>query len=139
MRPEGKPWLKRSLQRYVVVGGSVYVIEIAVITVAQWLGASPVLAVALAFWIGLLVSFGLQKIVTFRDKRTHNRILLSQFAVFGLLVLFNFGFTLLMTRILSHLLPTVVIRTIALGITTIWNFYLYKTRIFKISDEPLAY
>ena len=33
--------------------------------------------------------------------------------------------------------PAVVTRTIALAITTIWNFYLYKTRIFKNSDEEL--
>jgi len=28
-----------------------------------------------------------------------------------------------------------VTRTLALGITTIWNFYLYRTRIFRQSDH----
>jgi putative flippase GtrA len=118
--------------RYVVVGGSTYILELMVIVVAARLGASPLVAVAVSFWIGLLLSFTLQKLVTFGDNRTHHRVLLPQIATFTLLVLFNFGFTLLVTKALQHVLPTVVIRTLAIGITTMWNFYLYKRRIFRI-------
>jgi putative flippase GtrA len=105
--------------------------------VAQKLGASAVIAVGTSFWSGLIVSFLLTKLVTFGDKRMHHKVLLPQVAAFTLLVLFNFGFTLLVTKLLSSFVPAVVTRTIALGITTIWNFYLYKTRIFKTEDSPL--
>lgn len=129
--------LARPAYRYLVIGVSVYLFELVVIVVAQHLGASAVIAVGISFWSGLIVSFVLQKMVTFNDKRLHHRILLPQLAAFSLLVLFNFGFTVLIAKLLTPSLPAVVARTIALGITTIWNFYLYKTRIFKTDDNPL--
>lgn len=123
--------LKRPLYRYLIIGGSIYLLELVVIVVAQAAGASAILAVGLSFWIGLLISFGLQKIVTFSDRRMHHRIVVPQFIAYSLLVLFNFGFTLLVTNLLVSVIPAVATRTLALGITTFWNFYLYKTRIFK--------
>ncbi len=122
--------------RYLVIGGSVYLFELLVIYLALNAGASNVLAVALSFWLGLIVSFILTKFVTFRDKRTHHRILIPQLVAVTLLVLFNFGFTLLVTKLLTGTVPAVVSRTLALGTTTIWNFYLYRTRIFK-TDDPI--
>jgi putative flippase GtrA len=119
--------------RYIVVGGIVYVFEIAAILTAQRLGASAVLAVGLSFWFGLILSFVLQKLVTFSDKRLHHKVLVPQLVAFSLLVLFNFGFTILVTKLLEHELPAVITRTLAIGITTLWNFYLYKTRIFTSS------
>jgi len=132
-----KTLLQRPAYRYLVVGGSVYVFELAVIVVAQRLGASPVWAVAISFCLGTLVSFFLQKLVTFGDKRMHHRILLPQLMATVLLVCWNLGFSVLVTKLLQDHLPAVVTRTLALGITTIWNFYLYKTRIFKTSSEAL--
>jgi putative flippase GtrA len=127
--------LKRPGIRYLIVGGSVYVFELAVIVVAQRQGASPVIAVAWSYVLGTMVSFLLQKLVTFGDKRMHHKILLPQFIATCLLVVFNFGFTLLVAKVLEGVLPAVVSRTLALLTTTIWNFYLYRTRIFKKSAE----
>jgi putative flippase GtrA len=129
--------LQKPGYRYLIVGGSVYALELIVIIVAQQLGSSAVVAVGLSFWVGLVVSFGLQKLVTFGDKRTHHKVLLPQIMAFSLLVAFNFGFTILVTKLLQHQLPAVVTRTLALGVTTIWNFYLYRTRIFKTDADPV--
>jgi len=118
-------------KRYLIIGVSVYLFELLVIVIAQWWGASGVVAVTFSFWLGLIVSFLLQKLVTFQDKRTHHTVLVPQIAAFGLLVLFNFGFTILVTNLLVSFVPATITRTIALGITTLWNFYLYKTRIFS--------
>ncbi|OVE79058.1 hypothetical protein BVY00_01365, partial [bacterium G20] len=115
----------------------VYFFEVVVIIVAQYFGASPVLAVSLGFWLGLVTSFFLQKIVTFSDKRMHHKILIPQVIVFSLLVLFNFGFTVAVTKLLSPPMPAVAARTLALIATTLWNFYLYKTRIFKVDNSIL--
>ena len=123
--------LTPELKRYLVIGVSVYIFELLVIVIAIQMGSSNVVAVGISFWLGLLVSFALQKIITFGDKRMHHRVLLPQIAAFSLLVLFNFGFTILFTKATTHLMPAVLSRTLALGITTIWNFYLYKTKIFK--------
>jgi putative flippase GtrA len=131
-RPKLVELRQRPGLRYVVVGGTTYVIELAAIVLAQHLGASAVKAVAISFWFGLVVSFTLQKLVTFGDKRTHHKVVLPQIATFSLLVLFNFGFTIAVTRLLEHVLPVVAIRTLAIGVTTLWNYYLYKTRIFRV-------
>jgi putative flippase GtrA len=127
-------WRKRGV-RYLLVGSGVYVLEVGVIVLAQRLGASSVWAVGIGFWVGLAMSFVLQKFVAFGDKRTHRRILLLQIVAVCLLVLCNFGFTLLVTKLLSPRVPAVVSRTIALAITATWNFFLYKTRIFKSEDD----
>lgn len=124
-------FLHRPFGRYLLIGGSVYVFELVVIVVAQKLGANALVAVGLSFWLGLIVSFFLQKLVTFSDKRMHHKILIPQLIAVTLLVLFNFGFTLLVTKLLQHVIPAVATRTLALGITTFWNFYLYRTRIFN--------
>lgn len=132
-----KGLLARPGGRYLIIGVSIYLLELLVIVVAQSLGASAVAAVGLSFWIGLSISFLLQKFVTFGDKRLHHKVLLPQLVAFSLLVLFNFGFTLLVTELVSPPVPAVIARTLALGTTTIWNFYLYKTRIFKTDESPV--
>jgi len=132
-----KQMLQRPGYRYLLIGGSVYAFELAVIVVAQQLGATPVWAVAISFCLGTLVSFFLQKLVTFGDRRMHHRILIPQMVATALLIVWNLGFSVLLTKALQDHLPAVVTRTLALGVTTIWNFYLYKTRIFKNTSEEL--
>lgn len=128
-------WRKRPVTRYLIIGGSVYIFELVVIYVAEKLGAGPVLSVGISFWLGLIVSFLLQKMVTFRDKRLHHRVLIPQLVAFSVLVVWNFGFTLAVTALLSPFITAFFSRTLALGVTTIWNFYLYKTRIFRRDEE----
>lgn len=129
--------LQKPLYRYIIVGGSVYILELAVILAAQKAGASNIVAVGVSYWVGLVISFILQKVVAFSDKRTHHKILIPQIVTFSLFVLFNFGFTILFTWLVSGILPAAIARTIALGVTTIWNFYLYKTRIFKTGSKTI--
>lgn len=130
MKHRIQAFLASATGRYLIVGGSVYVLELLIIISARHAGASSVVSVALSFWIGLVVSFGLQKIFTFEDRRMHHKVLTAQIIAVSLLVLWNFGFTILVTNLLSRVNPTIT-RTLALLTTTIWNFYLYKTRIFN--------
>jgi len=135
----GKDFLSRPGGRYLLTGGSVYLLELVIIVVAQAMGASPVTAVALSFIIGTTVSFIIQKFFTFGDKRTHHKIVATQALAVALLVAFNFGFTVLATKLLENILPAIVVRTLAIATTTLWNFFLYKTRIFKKSDvQPVT-
>jgi putative flippase GtrA len=123
--------LRRPGTRYLLVGGSVYLFEVAIILIAQHQGASVVIAVGMSYVLGTMASFFLQKFVTFGDARMHHKILVPQLVAVSLLVLFNFGFTLLVAKLFAHIWPAIAARTLALLITTLWNFYLYKTRIFK--------
>jgi putative flippase GtrA len=89
------------IRRYLLVGGSVFIFELLVIVVAQWLGAKPILAVGISFCLGTLMSFLLQKVVTFGDRRLHHKIIVPQLIATCVLVLCNFGFTLLVTQLLT--------------------------------------
>jgi len=129
--------LERPSRRYLLVGGSVYIFELAVIVAAQKLGTTPVWAVVSSYCLGTIASFFLQKLITFGDKRMHHHILAPQMIATTLLVVLNLGFSILLAKLLQTVLPTVIIRTMALAITTIWNFYLYKTQIFNNANEQL--
>lgn len=126
------------MRRYLFVGVSVYLLELIVIFIAQTAGLPALIAVGLSFWIGLIVSFLLQKFVTFGDHRRQHKVVAMQLLAVTLLVLLNFGFTLLVTSLTAPWIPAFLSRTIALGITTLWNFYLYKTHIFRSQEPPLA-
>lgn len=127
--------LQRRGVRYLIVGGTVYILELIIIVVAQKFGATPTQAVALSFTLGLIISFFLQKLFSFGDRRMHHKIIIPQAVAVGLLVLWNFSFTIGVTRLLQDVLPPTLTRTIALAITTIWNYYLYKTHIFTPSER----
>lgn len=132
-----KVLLQKPGYRYLIIGVVVYVFELAVIIDAQSMGASATWAVAVSFCLGTAVSFFLQKLVTFGDKRMHHKVLIPQLIATALLIVFNLTFSVALTKLLQNHLPAIATRTIALAITTIWNFYLYKTRIFKNTDEEL--
>lgn len=117
--------------RYVLVGGSAYVIEVAIIVLVQRAHGTSIEAVALSYCVGLVYTFILQKFFSFGDKRTHHTVLLPQILMITALVIFNFIFTVALTALLQHTLPAIVTRTIAIGITVMWNYYLYKAHIFK--------
>lgn len=128
--------INKSTKRYLIIGISVYLVEVLVIVFAQKIGFSSVISVAASFWIGLVLSFILQKVITFQDKRVHHKVITTQLLLYSLLVLFNFGFTILVTKLFAHSINLVILRSVALAITTIWNYYIYKTRIFKIGNMP---
>jgi putative flippase GtrA len=131
-----KNLIKRLNHRYLIIGVAVYLFELVVIVVAQKRGASPLLAVGLSFWLGLIVSFILQKIVTFKDKRMHHKILIPQILGFLALVLVNFCFTLLLTKLISPPVPAILARSIALAITMVWNLYIYRSYVFSNKLKP---
>jgi putative flippase GtrA len=127
-----KKYTQNTLHRYIVVGGIVYLIEVVVILTSQKLGASPVTAVGISFWTGLVFSFLLTKLVTFSDRQKSIKVVSKQIISFIVLVLFNFIFTLLVAEILKGVFPAVINRTIALIISTSWNYFLYKrAHIYK--------
>jgi putative flippase GtrA len=127
------------LFRYIVVGGSAYVFEMSVLfALHRVLGLSDVVSVAISFWAGLIWAFVLQKLVTFRNYEKHAKAVARQVIIYGLLVAFNYGFTLLATRKLSTHYSVFEIRTAVIIITTVWNFFVYRM-LFRESggDETI--
>lgn len=121
----------RPIVRYVVVGGISYLLELASIYIFVMIGISAVGAIAISFWIGLIVSFLLQKLVAFSDKRRSPRAIASQSLAYGILVLANYVFTIGVVYIGTALVGVYIARTIALVITTAWNYIIYSKIIFR--------
>jgi putative flippase GtrA len=117
--------------RYLIAGGCAFVIELgSLYLLKHGFHLSDVYAVALSFWIGFLVAFGLQKWFAFENHEKQPHLLVRQLIGYSGLVAWNFGFTLLMVKLLQGTLSVFVSRTIAIVIITSWNYTVYKV-LFK--------
>lgn len=124
---------KRLIIRYLIVGGSAYLIEMFSLYILKHvLNLSSLKAVAISFWIGLVAAFILQKYITFQnyDKKLH--ILGSQIVFYSMLVAFNYVLTLYAVKIFSGSFSVFVIRTAVIIFSTGINFLVYRI-IFKNS------
>jgi len=124
--------------RYIFIGGLSYVVELAVLlSLANLLHFSSSLSVACSFWIGLVVSFLLQKYIAFSNTSSDKRTVGRQSLLYGALVLFNYFFTIFVVDLLASggdNYRLVIVRTAALIATTFWNYFVYK-RIFAKSQS----
>ena len=120
-----------TLLRYIIVGGTSYAIELSVLLLlVRVFHFNTTLAVSIGFWLGLVISFLLQKFLAFKNTDTHARRLTIQTVYYALLVLFNYGFTLLFVHLLEPFIDLSIARSLALIITTAWNYIIYKKVIF---------
>lgn len=132
MKDKALKLYEHSFVRYVIVGGLSYVIELSLLLSLVYAASlSAPVGVAISFWVGLIVSFILQRIIAFRDKRSGRKLLAGQIVAYGALVAVNYAFTIGFVYIAEPLVGVVVSRTVALVITTLWNFLIYRNLIFK--------
>lgn len=126
-----KTWLDRAI-RYAISGGTAYLLELlALFVLVGVFYFDSIAAVAVSFWIGLIASFTLQKILAFQNHVRSTQRLLQQALLYGALILFNYAFTLLFVAILAPVASVFVARTGAIAFTTIWNFIAYRKIIFR--------
>ena len=119
--------------RYLIVGGSAYLIEmISLYLLHHGLGLSPIKSVAISFWIGFVTAFILQKLITFQNYEKRVHIVVSQVVVYSLLVAFNYVLTLLAVKIFAGSTSVFIIRTCVIIITVPINYIVYKL-LFKES------
>jgi len=128
--------LKNRLIRYLVVGGSAYALEMAVLFgLHDGIGLSPVESVAISFWFGLVIAFALQKFVTFENHEKAIHILGAQLAIYACLITFNYLVTLLAVKYFSKSYSVFGVRTAVIALATIWNYVVYRNWLFK--TKPL--
>ena len=132
MPPLVKRITSHTLVRYILIGGTSFVIEIGVLyLLIHYMTLPAVAAVAVSFWIGLIVSFVCQKYLAFQDNNTSKKRFLKQSVTYGLLIAINYFFTILFVSLCDDILGVYVARTAALIITTGWNYIIYAKIIFK--------
>lgn len=119
------------LARYIFIGGFSYLLEVSVLlALAHIFLLSPELSVAFSFWIGLIVSFLLQKYIAFNNRKNDRKTIGAQTLSYGSLVIFNYLFTIAFVSLVHALVGLIAARTIALICTVFWNYYFYK-KMFK--------
>lgn len=119
--------------RYLMVGGTAFVLELSTLyTLNHIVGLGPVQSVAISFWVGFIIAFILQKLITFRNYETHMHVILKQVIGYTILVAWNYAFTIAAVKILSREVSVLIIRTGVIVLTTTWNYLLYH-QLFKIS------
>lgn len=124
---------KDILKRYLIVGGISYLVEMgALYGLHHGLGFSAVKSVAFSFWVGLIVAFILQKLVAFQNYEHSAKTLTQQIGGYGILVAWNYAFSLIATDIFAKHASVFIIRTISILIITSWNYIIYKA-LFKQS------
>ena len=127
--------IKKPIVRYVLAGASSYAIELTcLLLLHKYLKISVEFATAIAFWIGLATSFILQKLFAFKNYQKTKKAISQQLGKYSILVGFNYLFTLILVGVLPSK-SIIYSRTLALIITTGWNYALYNKFIFrKIED-----
>lgn len=122
---------KSLIKRYLIVGGTAYLIEMASLFIFRHvIGFGPLKSVAISFWIGFIVAFVLQKLVTFQSYGKKIKVLAPQLIVYSILVAFNYALTLLAVKLFSRNFSVFIIRTVVIILITTINFTVYKV-IFR--------
>jgi len=134
-----KQIIDKPLTRYLVVGGAAAISEYGsflllfmVFNVWLWL------ANAVSYALGLLTSFWLNRLWVFRHKqKVYQKKLNHQFVLYVTMASVNLFLTLLIVAYLKHLgVKPVVGKLLAMAITSIWNFIIFRSFIFMHQDTP---
>lgn len=117
--------------RYIAVGGISYFVELGIILLmVQAFGFHRTVATGISFWIALIISFILMKIVAFKNYEKQLNTIFKQSALYLFIVLLNYAFTLSLVSFFSED-KLIISRSLAMLIVTTWNYLFYKLVIFK--------
>jgi putative flippase GtrA len=127
---------ERTIMRYMFVGAAAYLIEIGTLYCLHYIFRIDALwSVAMSFWVGFIVAYFLQKVITFQNRDYSKRTLARELVLYSALVAFNYLFTLIVVALLESSVSVIVLRTGIIIITTIWNFLIYRRLFAKRSME----
>ena len=118
-----------SFLRYVFVGGSTFVLDFSLLFLTHSiLNMNIAVATSLAYWISIIYNFSLNRHWTFSaaDKSSLKKHALY----YGLLLLFNYVFTVLFVGIMSQYVYFGLAKVVAVLIQITWTYVVYKKFIF---------
>lgn len=114
-----------------MTGGITYVFDIGIlVSLYSGLHTSRAVAASASFWLGLIFSFLLQKLLAFQDYKKEMRAISRQIFWYAILIVINYFVTILVVSMFPGRY-IVISRTAALLVTTLWNYFIYKKIIFR--------
>lgn len=120
------------LARYLFSGGSAFAVNLSLFFIfTRYFHVWYLTASSLAFFISVIVSFTMQKFVTFRDRTTDKVHL--QAVLYVALLLFNMagnGVLVFSFVELGHI-PHMLAQVFSAGIIAVWSLVVYRSIIFK--------
>ncbi len=124
--------LSRPFVKYLIVGGTAFVVELGSFELLYYAaGWRLLVANAASFILGLLTSFGLNRLWTF-SHGVYKKGMHHQFGYYFILAGLNLLATLGIVGALTRLgLWPGASKLLAMGITSLWNFVLFKRFIFR--------
>lgn len=131
----GKKTLQRSFFRYVIIGGSTFALDFALlILLHDVLGLNLLIAASISYWTSIIFNFFANRIWTFKADETS----MGQNAVLYLLLLgFNFVFNIGFIAGATHLgMHYALAKVIAVAMQVVWTYVLYKKVVFKKWTTP---
>jgi len=118
-----------SLTRFLIAGGLAFLVDFGLLALLhQLLGLPLWLSTGVAFLVSFFVAYFLQRIFAFSSTAPHGGALIRYTA----LVAFNAGATIAVVSLLNSTpLSWEGGKVVATAITTMWNFFLYRSWVFR--------
>lgn len=116
--------------RYIFVGGVAFLADGGSLFLITTIGVNYLISVIFAFVIGLVVNYGLSKLLVFENSSVNGKI---EFLVYGIIGVIGLGFTEIIMYVLTEIagLYFMVSKVIATIIVLVWNFVARKITLYK--------
>lgn len=120
---------RHNLVRYLFVGGSTFALDLGLLVLLHGkLNIRIGIATTISYWVSISYNFTLNLKWTFSssEKKKFHKHILS----YGILLGFNYLFTLVFVSVGSHFINYAICKVIAVAMQTVWTYPIYKYVVF---------
>jgi len=121
--------------RYLLIGGTTFIIDFGLLyTLKTRVHTSLVVATSVGYWVSILYNFTMNRWWSFSaaEKNSLHRHALT----YGVLLAFNFLFTIIFVGLVSKVMYFGFAKVIAVLIQMSWTYLIYKNYIFTKKGQP---
>ena len=121
--------------RYLIIGGSSATIEYVSFILLNITTSNVIIANIISFTVGLMYSFSLHRIWTFKGEHRHNPK--SQLIAYVTLAILNVILTSILIEIQVGYLhvPAFIAKLVCMALVVVWNYLLLSKLIFRIKAQ----
>ena len=125
---------RHHLVRYILVGGTTFTLDISLLVFFKTkIHLSLAISTSIGYWVSVIYNFTLNRWWSFSATEVHS--LRRHATTYGILLAFNYLFTLAFISIVSHVVYFGIAKAMAVIIQTSWTYFIYKNYIFA-KREP---